>query len=212
MLPESEEILQMLQSTSIHRSSPNKATQAPFIYRGQVENLILDGKLDEVVCRRLDSMDSDQTSSILRDAAALKALFTDPGARAALAEAETEHFSSLSLDLGQGKSEFNISKMPTGHFRIVNSEDPGYDVHAQVILMEGGEHAHHAILSTRVPGSRQGEPDLLQTVKMSFTGSGNFVVDSEEIHVGQLRQDSCVPHVSAWDSNPRFKAVDPFRK
>ena len=196
-----------LQTTSLHRSSQ---TSTPFFYKGKVENMVLDGKLEDVFCARLDKVDPEQTASLIRDAQALKALFTDPGAQAAIKEAEEHRFSDMTVDLGNGPQEFSVTKMPSGDFRIVNSNDPGYDVHAQVILMQGGEHAHYAILSTQMQETRN-DPALVQSIKMSFTKSQNFLVDSETIHVGSARQEAMAPHIPAWDHNPLFKDVKPFR-
>ena len=197
----------MLQTTSLHRSGP---TQTPFFYKGAVEQLKLDGKLEDVFCRRLDCADPDQSRFILREASALKALFTNPEVAIACAEAKQHYFSNLVVDLGQGPHEFHVTRMPSGDFRMVNSEEPGNDVHAQVILMEGGAHPHYAIMSTKMDGSDE-EPELLQTVKMNFTGSQKFILDSETIHIGDVAQDSKAPHVPTWDFNEDFKDVRPFR-
>ena len=66
------------------------------------------------------------------------------------------------------------------------------------------------MMSTKMDGNDD-QPELLQTVKMSFTGSQKFLVDSEAIHVGDVFQDSKAPHVPTWDFNENFKDVRPFR-
>lgn len=62
---------------------------------------------------------------MIRDAQALKALFTDPGAQAAIKEIEEHRFSDMTVDLGKGPEEFSVTRMPSGDFRIVNGNDPG---------------------------------------------------------------------------------------
>lgn len=201
------------QSTYIQRSPQGKgaATSAPYVYGGQIKTLELDGKLDDLVSSALDKADPADTKSILRDASALKALFTDPAVAAAKAEAREHYFSEVSVDLGQGPQTFNITRMPSGDFRFINNDDPGYDSHAQAIVVQGGEHGHYATLSTRIPGFRDSE-ELLQKVTMSFTGSQKFVVHSEELLIGRRGSDDLLPHVPAWDHNPNFAAVRPFAR
>lgn len=196
--------------TSLSRG-PGGPSQTPFLYQGRVENLKLDGQLEDVFCQRLDRLDSADTGSIIRDANSLKGLFLSPEVAAARAEADQHSSADVTVDLGRGPEEFHVTKMPSGDHRLTSSNDPGWDVNAQVILMQGGEHGHYAILSTNLPGQRRDEPDLLQTIKMSFTKGQNFVVDTEELHVGRSTQDSRAPHVPAWDHNPLFQHVKPFR-
>ena len=198
-----------LQVTSLGRSREG-ITQAPYCYKGQIENLLFDGKLEDIVCQRLDAADSSQTQSIIRDANALKAFFMDPAVAAARSRLDKNSFTDTELDLGSGPQSFRVTKMPSGDYRFVNMEDPGGDVSAQVVLMQGGEHPHRVMLSTRVPGCAKNEPDLLQKITMTFTGSQKFLVDGEELSVGEASQDSKAPHVPDWDIKPGFQNVRPF--